>query len=177
MNEIKEKKNRNILTARYLIIIAGLATGIIAALLQIVASVGPPNAPVAYGMCIACHGRDLIDWIVNAIVGTNLGSGTLAAGIPVLTIVGIVIGAFTSSVRNREFKFRMTKNPIVSFICGFVVMISALMLGACPLRTVLRVAYGDVIAIIGFIAITIGVVISATIIKMNAKRAISKEVT
>ena len=173
----EKKKITNIIGVRYLIVVAGLVTGIIAALLQILASVGPPNGPVAYGICIACHGRDLIDWVINAIAGTNLGYGTLAAGIPVLTIVGIVIGAYAASVRNKEFKFKTTKNPIVSFVCGFVVMTSALILGACPLRTVLRVAYGDVIAIIGFVAIAVGVVISALVIKMNARRAISREVT
>jgi hypothetical protein len=175
--EIKREKTRNILNIRYLIVVAGLITGIIAAVLQLLARVGPPYGPVSYGICIVCHGRDLIDWVVNTIGGTNLGYATIAAGVPVLTIVGITIGGFTASVRNKEFKFRTTKNPIESFICGFVVMISALILGACPLRTVLRVAYGDVIAIIGFIAITFGVVISATMIKMNAKRAIRKEVT
>lgn len=175
MTEQKERKR--IIKPSYLIIIAGLVTGLIAALLQITAGVGPPNAPVAYGICIACHGRDLINWIVNVIGGTNLGYGTLVAGVPVLTVVGIVAGAFISSTKNKEFKFRTTKNPGVSFVCGFAVMASALILGACPLRAVLRVAYGDAIAVVGFIAISVGVVISSAVIKVNARRAINREVT
>jgi amino acid transporter len=155
------------------IVIAGLATGILAAVNQIVFNVFPPYA---YGLCVACHARDLINWILNASFGLNLSVAGVSVAAPVLTVIGLVVGAFIASKQHKEFKFRTTKNPVVSFVLGFLVMVFALILGACPLRTLLRVAYGDVIAVIGFIAIAAGVVISAQIIKVNTKRQIQQQI-
>ncbi|MCW4005224.1 MAG: YeeE/YedE family protein [Candidatus Bathyarchaeota archaeon] len=154
---------------RVSVIVAGLVAGILAAAVQILFSVSPPPA---YGVCIACHARDLVNWIVNGVAGTSLSVAPVSAAAPVLTIVGLVIGAYVASARNGEFKFKITKNPIMSFIYGFLVMIFALILGACPLRTVLRVAYFDFVALVGLGAIVAGVVISAGIIKWNAQREI-----
>lgn len=154
-----------------LIVVAGLLTGVLAALNQVAFGVSPPYA---YGLCIACHARDLVNWIVTAATGFKLSVAGVSVAAPVLTIVGILLGASVASIRNHEYKFKTTKHPLKTFIYGFLVMVFALILGACPLRTILRVAYGDVIAIVGFAAIIIGVVISAFVIKWSAKRSVIK---
>jgi protein-S-isoprenylcysteine O-methyltransferase Ste14 len=158
---------------KHAIIIAGITAGAIAAINQLVFSVAPP---LAYGLCIACHARDLINWLLNTSLGLSLSVAPVSAALPVLTVIGLVVGAFIASSQNKEFKLRTTKNPVISFILGFLVMVFALILGACPLRTLLRVAYGDVIAVAGFIAITAGVVISAQLIKANTKRQIQQQI-
>ncbi|MGD6934515.1 MAG: cytochrome C [Candidatus Bathyarchaeia archaeon] len=155
------------------IIIAGIVAGALAAINQIVFSVAPPYA---YGLCVACHARDLINWILNVSLGLNLSVAPVSVTVPVLTVIGLVIGAFVASKQNKEFKFKTTKNPAISFVLGFLVMVFALILGACPLRTLLRVAYGDIIAVVGFIAIAAGVIISAQLIKVNTKRQIQKQI-
>lgn len=152
---------------KHSIIIAGIITGVLAAVNQILFNVYPPYA---YGLCIACHARDLVNWVFNLGFGLKLSVAAVSIVAPVLTVVGVIIGAFIASKQHKEFKLKTTKNPIKTFTLGFLVMVSALIIGACPLRTLLRVAYGDIIAVIGFIAIIVGVVISAQLIKFNTKR-------
>jgi hypothetical protein len=155
-----------------LIVIAGVITGALAAIVQLFFNVYPPYA---YGICVACHARDLINWIVNAGTGLHLSMGTVSVAAPVLTVVGLAIGAFAASMQHREFKLKTTKNPILMFGLGFMVMVSALVIGACPLRTLLRVSYGDLMAVFGFIAIGVGVVLSAQLLKWSAQRQSLKE--
>ncbi|MDD3792057.1 MAG: YeeE/YedE thiosulfate transporter family protein [Candidatus Bathyarchaeota archaeon] len=150
-----------------LIVFAGLITGALAAIVQLFFNVYPPYA---YGLCVACHARDLINWLVNVGTGLNLSVAGVSVVVPVLTVIGIVLGAFIGSKQTREFRFKTTKNPLTMFILGFLVMISALILGACPLRTILRIAYGDIIAIIGFVCIVVGVLVSVQLLKWNTKR-------
>jgi hypothetical protein len=154
------------------IVIAGLVAGVLAALAQVSFNVLPPYA---YGVCVACHARDLINWLVNHAVGSNLSVATVSVAAPVLTVVGLVLGAYVASAKNHEFKLKTTKHPVTSFIYGFLVMVFALILGACPLRTILRVAYGDVIAVIGFVAIAVGVVVGAGLIKWGAQRGLNRK--
>ncbi len=156
------------MNTRITIVVAGLTAGVLAALAQIFFKVFPPYA---YGVCVACHARDLVNWLVNQGTGWSLSVATVSVAAPVLTVIGLILGAYIASVRNHEFKFKTTKHPIKSFIYGFLVMVFALILGACPLRTVLRMAYGDIIAVIGFVAIAVGVVISAGLIKWSAQRS------
>jgi hypothetical protein len=54
-------------------------------------------------------------------------------------------------------------------------MVFALILGACPLRTILRIGYGDIIAVVGFLAIAIGVVVSAGLLKWTAQRDLKSQ--
>lgn len=150
-----------------LIVVAGLITGALAAIVQLFFNVYPPYA---YGLCVACHARDLVNWLVNAGTGLNLSVAGVSVVAPVLTVIGLVLGAFIGSKQNREFRLKKTKNPLTMFILGFLVMISALILGACPLRTILRIAYGDIIAIIGFVCIVVGVLVSVQLLKWNTKR-------
>src|SRR5437868_8854711 len=51
------------------------------------------SPPAAYGLCSACHGRDLTDWIVNNVEGKHLFvTAAGAKGWPLLTVVGVVVG-------------------------------------------------------------------------------------
>lgn len=129
------------------------------------------KGPVAYGFCVACHTRDLVNSIWNSIFGTNLGmagisSAAIAAGaIPVLTIVGVLLGAFISALIYKEFRFKKASvgSCIKYLLGGFFFMICALLMGACPYRIALRIGYGDAIAFIGLIAIVVGVFIGVKI--------------
>ncbi|MCW4010350.1 MAG: YeeE/YedE thiosulfate transporter family protein [Candidatus Bathyarchaeota archaeon] len=153
------------------IVVAGLITGALAAIAQVSFNVLPPYA---YGICVACHARDLINWLVNHAAGLNLSVAGVSVAAPVLTVIGLIVGAYIASARNHEFKFKTTKHPLKSFIYGFLVMVFALILGACPLRTILRVAYGDIIAVVGFAAIAVGVIIGAGLIKWSAQRGLNR---
>jgi len=142
----------------------GLLTGILAATAQAVFSVAPP---LAYGICIACHTRDLVNWFTNTLFNTTLGIAPISQTVPLFTTLGLLIGAFVSALRSKEFKIRTTINPFYEFLLGMLIMISALTLGACPMRAVLRVAYGDLTALLGFLSIVLGVVAGSVYMKRS----------
>ncbi|WP_456418820.1 cytochrome C [Methanocaldococcus infernus] len=141
-------------------LVAGLIGGFVAALLQAFFNVFPPPA---YGVCIACHTRDLVNWIVNNLFGSSLGLAPVSKAFPVLTVVGIFIGAFIAANAHKEFKLKETHNPIVGFVLGILVIIFALLMGGCPLRETIRTAYGDIIAFISLIAMFIGVIVASEV--------------
>ena len=77
-------------------------------------------------------------------------------------IVGLVLGAFIMSVASKEYRAKAGSSPMVRFVLGAFVMIGALAFLGCPLRMMLRLAGGDLnalIALFGFAAgIAVGVV-------------------
>lgn len=167
---VKIGKIRNIRISPW---IAGGIIGFLAASLQYIASM---TNPPAYGFCMACHGRDLINSIINTVAGEKaLGVAGVIDNpvfIPPLTIIGVLLGAFVASKIYKEF--RITKagsipNMLKMFILGMLVMISALILSACPIRTSLRVAHGDLIAVIGLLFIGVGAIIGTILLERSVK--------
>ncbi|HVP94990.1 MAG TPA: YeeE/YedE thiosulfate transporter family protein [Methanoregulaceae archaeon] len=146
----------------------GFLIGVLAAFVQgLLISAGGPEA---YGFCVACHTRDLVDWGVNGIAGTKLAIAPISANsvLPVLTIIGVLIGAFISARYYREFRLK-SANPldIVKFCAGgFIFMVFALFMAGCPYRIALNIGYGNFIAFIGVIAIVVGV-FAGTMIAMH----------
>lgn len=150
----------------------GLVIGILAAFVQLLLiSAGGPEA---YGFCVACHTRDLVNIGVNDVTGMKLAAAPLSqnAILPVLTVIGVLIGAFFSARYYQEF--RTKAGSAVSYLWyllgGIFFMIFALFMGGCPYRMGLRIGYGDVIALIGVIAIIVGVVIGIKIATTLAER-------
>ena len=75
----------------------GLAIGILAAIVQaLLISAGGPEA---YGFCVACHTRDVVNVAVNDIAGTKLAVAAVSqyAILPMLTVIGVLIGSFVSA--------------------------------------------------------------------------------
>ncbi len=150
----------------------GIAIGILAAVVQLLLiSAGGPES---YGFCVACHTRDLVNGGINAVAGTTLGLAPLSknAILPVLTIIGVLVGSFAAARYYQEFK--MKSAGIGSYLCaligGILFMIFALFMGGCPYRIGLRVGYGDVVAFIGLLAIIIGVFIGIKVATALAER-------
>ncbi|MEG1028021.1 MAG: YedE family putative selenium transporter, partial [Oscillospiraceae bacterium] len=134
------KKNKNLL-----IILAGLIIGAIAVVL--VAFGNPKNM----GFCIACFIRD------------NAGAFGLHRAEVVQyirpEIIGLVLGAFIMAIVRKEFNPQGGSSPFTRFILGFFVMVGALMFLGCPLRMVLRIAGGDMNAIVGLVGFVVGILI------------------
>jgi hypothetical protein len=150
----------------------GLTIGVLAALVQVLLiSAGGPEA---YGFCVACHTRDVVNIAVNDIAGTKLAVAAISqnAILPVMTVIGVLIGAFVSAKYYEEFK---TKTGSVSsyiwyLLGGLLFMVFALFMGGCPYRMGLRIGYGDVVAFIGVIAIIAGVLVGIKIATKTAER-------
>lgn len=107
--------------------------------------------PANMGLCIACFIRDIA------------GSMKLhQAGVVQYMrpeIVGLVLGAFIMAVANKEYHAQGGSSPVTRFVLGIFVMIGALMFLGCPLRLVLRLAGGDLNAVVGLFGFTAGILL------------------
>jgi len=138
----------------------GLIGGLSAIILEVIFKVSPPPA---YGLCVACHTRDLVNWIVNNVAGTTLGMAPISKLIPVLTVVGLFIGALVGAIVHKDFKIRKTHNVVTGLVIGFLVMNFALLMGGCPIRMSLRTAYGDIFGLLGILGIVAGVIVATEV--------------
>ena len=87
-------------------LLGGAVISFAAALIQALLFVA--GGPQAYGFCVACHSRDLINYVYNSFTGSNLflapfSANPVAAGtLPVLTIIGVLVGAVAAAVLYKE---------------------------------------------------------------------------
>jgi len=140
------------------IVFAGGLIGIIAVLLVFFGN--PPNM----GFCIACFLRD-----TAGAVGLHRAEAVQYIR---PEIIGLVLGAFFISHKNKEFESRGGSAPFTRFMLGMVVMIGALIFLGCPLRMVLRLGGGDLNAIFGMIGFVLGIFVGVQFLNrgFNLKR-------
>ncbi len=134
--------------SRYGTITAGALIGVTAALLQ--SAGNPPNM----GICIACFERDLV------------GALGLHRAAPVQylrpEIPALLLGSFLAALLFGEFRARSGSAPLVRFVLGFFAMVGALAFLGCPWRACLRLAGGDLNAVVGFAGLAVAMVIAAS---------------
>ena len=132
-----------IVKQRTVIVVSGLVVGLVAVCLSIFGN------PANMAFCIACFIRD------------TAGALGLHRAEPVQYIrpelIGIVLGAFAIGLVKKEFAPRGGSSPFTRFILGVCVMVGALIFLGCPLRMVLRIAGGDLNALIGIIGFVGGI--------------------
>lgn len=123
--------------------VAGAVIGIIA--VALVALGNPANM----GFCIACFIRD------------TAGGLGLHRAEPVQyirpEIIGLILGAFLVAFSRKEFSVKGGSSPVSRFVLGFFVMIGCLMFLGCPFRMILRIAGGDLNAIVGLFGFICGI--------------------
>jgi hypothetical protein len=151
--------------------VSATTTGIVAALLAVIAgSLFDVRPPDAYGICMACHARDLVDWTVNAAAGTQLTVAPVSLVFPVLTPIGVLLGALLAARTSGEFRWHRPEHPLKTFVYGVVVMNCALLAGGCSIRLLLRTAAGETLGIIGFGALAAGVILATQWLRWRAAR-------
>lgn len=133
--------------------------------------------PVAYGVCMVCHPRDLFNWAADHLLGLDWHYTIASTNWPLLTVIGVVLGALVASAQHGELKLRPARQAWFFFLNGFLMMNFGLILGSCPIRIVILSAYGDWTGIIGWVCIVIGVVGGSALLRWNARRAIRVEAT
>lgn len=135
------------------IVSAGLFVGVFAPLLQ------KWGNPGNMGICVACFERD----IAGAL-------GLHRAGVVQYLrpeIMGFVFGALVAAYAFREFKPRVGSAPIVRFVLGFFAMVGALVFLGCPWRALLRLAAGDLNAVLGLLGLAAGIGIGVIFMRMG----------
>lgn len=125
------------------IIFAGAMVGLMSALL--VKYGNPGNM----GICIACFLRD-----ISGALGFHRAEVVQYIR---PEIIGIVLGAFGSAVAFKEQAAKGGSSPMTRFILAIGVMIGALVFLGCPLRMMLRIAGGDLNAVVGLFGFIAGI--------------------
>jgi len=151
--------------------VTATTTGVVGALLAVMAgSLFDVRPPDAYGLCMACHARDFVDWTINAVAGTQLTVAPASLVLPVLTPIGVLIGALLAARINGEFHVQVPEHPIKTFVYGVVVMNCALLAGGCSIRLLLRTAAVEPLGMIGFGALATGVILATHWLRWRAAR-------
>ena len=125
------------------IALAGLAIGVIAVLLVLFGN------PTNMGYCIACFLRDTAG-------GLKLHSAAVVQYVRP-EIIGLVLGSFIMAVLKKEWAPKGGSAPFTRFILGFFVMIGCLAFLGCPFRMTLRLAGGDLNALVGLAGFVAGI--------------------
>ena len=127
------------------IMLAGLVIGVIASLLVLFGN------PKNMGFCIACFLRDTAGAL-------GLHSAEAVQYIRP-EIIGLVFGSFLMALAKKEFSPRGGSAPVTRFVLGMFVMIGSLMFLGCPFRMILRLAGGDLNALLGLAGFACGILI------------------
>lgn len=134
---------KNFFASRWGIIGVGLFIGIMAPLLQYWGN------PGNMGICVACFERD----IAGAI-------GLHRAGVVQYLrpeIIAFVLGSLAAALISKDFRPRLGSAPIVRFMLGIFAMVGALIFLGCPWRAILRLAAGDLNAVLGILGLIGGI--------------------
>jgi len=123
---------------------------------------------------MVCHPKDLVNWIADHLLGTAWGNVTVSTTVPVLTVVGIVLGAFVAARQHGEFRLEPAREPIFHFITGFMVINFGLILGSCPIRIIIVSSYGSLIAILGYACLIVGVFLGSLTLRWIARRYVQR---
>lgn len=142
---------KNVFATRWGIVLTGIFIGAVAIALQMLGN--PPNM----GICVACFERD---------IAGSLGLHR-AAAVQYMRpeILGFVLGSFFAAIATKEFKPRGGSSTIVRFFLGVFAMIGALVFLGCPWRALLRLAGGDLNALLGIAGLTVGIIIGVFFLK------------
>lgn len=132
-------------------VLTGLVIGAISVVLV---KLGNPGN---MGFCIACFLRD-----TAGALGLHRAEIVQYAR---PEIIGLVLGACIMAIAGKEFKVRGGSSPVTRFVLGFFVMVGALMFLGCPLRMVLRIAGGDLNAIVGLVGFAVGILAGVFFLK------------
>jgi hypothetical protein len=145
----------------------GIACGVLAVAAGTLFEVRPPEA---YGICMACHGRDLVNWTINQMAGAHLTVAPASLVYPVLTTIGVLLGGWIGARTSGEFRWWTPDNPVKLFVHGLLVMNFALLAGGCSIRLLLRTASGEALGMMGFAGMAIGVVLGTFWLRWRATR-------
>lgn len=148
---------RRVTAITYGAVAACLAVGV-----QAFFGVAPPPA---YGICVACHTRDLVNWLFNHLAGLHWPLAPVSVTVPLLTTIGLLVGARIAAVRHREARPVSLGRGLLSFVCGLLVMNGALAAFGCPTRLLLLSAYGDRVAVAGVGGVALGIIAGTLLLK------------
>ena len=133
------------------LILTGGTIGLLAVLLE---KLGNPSGT---GLCIACFERD---------IAGALGLHQTEGGQYIRPeIIGLVLGSSLSALLFGEFKARGGSSPLIRFFLGAFAMIGALTFMGCPIGVILRLAGGNLNALLALSGLVAGIAIGVGFIR------------
>ena len=163
------------ITARFFgsawgVVFTGGVIGFIGALLPALGN--PPNM----GICVVGFLGDSAAgiWLLAAKIGIDLPTALttscysleLASGAQQLPnplslirpeLLGIILGALVVALVFREFKARAGLGALATFVLGMCGMMGGIVFWGCPIRALLRLAGGDLNALVGIVGLVAGI--------------------
>lgn len=135
------------ITERTTVMTAGALLGVFSVLLVYFGN------PANMGFCIACFIRDF----------TGSLQFQTKAGVQYARpeILGLILGSFLISSIKKEFSPRGGSSTMLRFFISVFVMIGALVFLGCPARMWLRIAGGDLNAVVGLVGYILGIGVGA----------------
>jgi hypothetical protein len=161
-------KLSRLLSLKESVFFAGLVLGLGAAAVQAYFRLVPP---MAYGVCMVCHPKELVNWLADHLIGTHWGYSMASMEAPILTVVGVAAGAFIAARQHGEFSLRPARQQIFYFISGFLMINFGLILGSCPIRIVVLSAYGSILGFVGWGFVILGVGLGILAMRWQAGRS------
>ena len=103
--------------------------------------------------CIACFIRDIAG-------AFNLHSNSALQYLRP-EIIGLIMGAFITSLVTKEFSPKLGSSIFLRFIIGNIVVIGALVFLGCPFRLIIRLGTGDLNAVVGLLGLIAGIILGS----------------
>jgi YedE family putative selenium metabolism protein len=147
---------------RKMFIVMGLVIGVGAVLLSYYGN------PANTGICASCFLEN-----VAGALGLH-GNERMQYLRP--EIIGFVLGAFGLSVLNKEFQSSGGSSPLLRFLIGVLLIIGCSVFIGCPVKMILRLAAGDIGAVVGVVGLVAGVYIGLEFIENGFKLGESRPV-
>lgn len=107
--------------------------------------------PANTGFCVSCF--------MENIAGSLGLHGNVRMQFIRPEIIGFVLGSFLISYSKKEFRATGGSSPLLRFFVGMLLIIGCAVFMGCPIKMVLRMAAGDLTALIGFAGLAAGVFI------------------
>lgn len=107
--------------------------------------------PQAYGLCVICHARDLVNYLLDSLAQARF----LTYG-PFLSVLGIILGGYLGARRGGRSS-PLPGKALNYFLLGFLASVSALMMGMCTARIALLIGWGSLEAVVYLVGVSLGV--------------------
>jgi YedE family putative selenium metabolism protein len=151
----------DIITRKKKFILMGAVIGIGAVMLSYYGN------PANTGLCVSCF----MENIAGALrLHDNIRMQYLRP-----EIMGFVLGSFMLSLYRKEFVSTGGSSPLLRFFVGILLIIGCSIFIGCPVKMILRLAAGDIGAIVGFVGLTTGIYIGLEFVENGFRLGSSKQ--
>ncbi len=150
----------DIITRRKKFVLMGVVLGIGAVILSYYGN------PANTGLCVSCF----MENIAGALrLHDNIRMQYLRP-----ELMGFVLGSFMLSLYRKEFVSTGGSSPLLRFFVGILLIIGCSIFIGCPVKMILRLAAGDIGAIVGFVGLTAGIYIGLEFVEYGFRLGSSK---